>query len=65
MKKAKLPAIVNRRSLKWLLDYAQEERDVDYASNYSPSDGMVTPHEVRKRLEKFDRIAAELRTALS
>lgn len=56
---------VSRRDIKWLLDYAQEERDVDYESNWSYVTKQVEPDGVRKRLEKFDKIATSIRAALS
>lgn len=56
---------VSGRSLQWLLDYAEEERDVDFQSNYSPLTKRVEPYAVRRRIEKFDKISDELRAALS
>ena len=55
---------VPRKTLEWLLKYANEERDVDYESNYSPAEKRVVPRETRRRIEKFDKVAAEIRTLL-
>lgn len=55
---------VPRRTLERLLEYAQQERDVDHYSSYSHATKRVEPSTVRRRLERFDKIAAEIRAIL-